>query len=429
VRGLELAHRKYGRKPWAELLKPAIDFARNGVVVSYSLAASLRGAAQLLSKFPDSERIYLRNGSMYQMGDVLVQPDLARTLERIARFGARDFYEGETANKLAAGMTENGGLVTLADLKDYKAIERKPLEGVYKGYRIITSPPPSSGGVGLLQMLGMLQGSGYEKGGPGSAATYHYLAETMRRFYADRSIYLGDPDFFHVPVRRLLDPDYLRKRRESIDPNRTTPSDQLGPGRGVTSESTETTHYNVLDSEGNIVAVTYTLNNGYGSGVTAPGLGFLLNDEMDDFAAKPGSANMFGLVQGESNSIQPGKRPLSSMTPTIVLRNDKPYLVLGAPGGPRIISAVLQVMLNVLDFGMNIQDAIDAPRIHHQWRPDRLDIEKGISPDTIALLKRRGHHIEESKPVVIARVEAILIDGGWLQGGHDGRGSGKAAGY
>ena len=417
VRGLELAHRKYGRKAWAELLKPAIDFARNGFPVSYTLSESLRRSDKLLSKFPESKRIYLKNGEMYKMGDVLVQPELAGTLERIARYGARDFYEGEIAKKLAAAMAANGGLITLADLKNYEAVERKPLEGTYKGYRIITSPLPSSGGVGILQMLGMLEGSGYEKGGAGSAATYHYLAEVMRRYYADRSVYLGDSDFFHAPIRQLLNPEYLRARRQSIDPDHATRSDDLGPGGPFQKESTETTHFNVVDAEGNAVAVTYTLNDGYGSGVTVPGLGFLLNDEMDDFAAKPGSPNMFGLVQGESNAIQPGKRPLSSMTPTIVLRDGKPYMVLGAPGGPRIISAVLQVILNVIDFGMNIQDAIDAPRIHHQWRPDRLDVEKGISPDTIALLKQRGHHIEETKPVVVARVEAILIDGGWLQGG------------
>jgi gamma-glutamyltranspeptidase/glutathione hydrolase len=278
-------------------------------------------------------------------------------------------------------------------------------------------------------MLGMLDGSGYEKGGAGSAASFHYLAEVMRRYYPDRSEYLADPDFYRVPVRHLLDPAYIRRRHASIDPNRASSSDQIGAGGPFGAESTETTHYNVMDAEGNAVAVTYTLNNGYGNGVTVPGLGFLLNDEMDDFAAKPGTPNLFGLVQGEANAIQPGKRPLSSMTPTMVLRGGKLYLMLGAPGGSRIITAVLEVMLNVIDFGMNIQDAIDAPRIHHQWKPDRLDIEKGVSPDTIAILKARGHHIDETKPVVIARVEAILIDSGWLEGGQDGRGSGKAVGY
>jgi gamma-glutamyltranspeptidase/glutathione hydrolase len=278
-------------------------------------------------------------------------------------------------------------------------------------------------------MLGMLDGTGYEKAGAGSATTYHYLAEVMRRFYADRSEYLGDPDFVKNPVEALLDPGYVRKRRESIDPIQATASDQLGPGLPAGKESTETTHYTIVDEKGNVVAITYTLNAGYGSAVTVPGAGFLLNDEMDDFAAKPGSPNLFGLVQGEANAITPGKRPLSSMAPTILLKNGKPFIALGAPGGSRIITAVLQVMLNVIDFGMNVQDAIDFPRIHHQWKPDRLDIERGVSPDTIALLKKAGYHIEEAKPIVGARVEGILIDGGWLQGGHDERGAGKAAGF
>jgi gamma-glutamyltranspeptidase/glutathione hydrolase len=326
-------------------------------------------------------------------------------------------------------MEKNGGLITLDDLREYQAVERQPLEGDYHGYHIITSPPPSSGGVGILQMLAMLDGTGYEKQGAGSAAAYHYLAEVMRRFYADRNEYLGDPDFVKNPITALLDPAYIRTRRGSIDPVQASPVDQIRPGLPAGKESTETTHYSIADEQGNVVAVTYTLNNGYGSAVTVPGAGFLLNDEMDDFAAKPGSPNLFGLVQGEANAIGPGRRPLSSMVPTIVLKNGKPFLVLGAPGGSRIITAVMQVMLNVIDFGMNIQDAIDFPRVHHQWKPDRLDIERGISPDTIALLKKAGYPIEEAKPVVIARVEAILFADGWLQGGHDDRGTGKAAGY
>ena len=429
VRGFELAHKKYGRKSWADLVAPSIALARDGFAVSYSQARSFTDSRKLLEKFSESNRIFLRSGRPYEVGEVFRQPELASTLERIQRGGANEFYEGETARRLAAEMERHSGLITIDDLKAYRAIERQPLEGTYKGYTILTSPLSSSGGIGILQMLGMLEGSGYEKTGAGSAATFHYLAEVMRRYYADRSEYLGDPDFYHVPVKGLLDPAYIRSRRATIDPDHTTPSDQLGPGRPSGIESTETTHYSIVDADGNAVAVTYTINNGYGSGVTVPGLGFLLNDEMDDFAAKPGAPNMFGLVQGESNAIQPGKRPLSSMTPTIVLRDGKPFLVLGAPGGSRIITAVLQVMLNVIDFGMNVQDAIDAPRVHHQWKPDRLDIERGISPDTIALLRRRGHMIDEANPTVIARVEAILLDGGWLQGGQDGRGSGKAAGY
>ena len=429
VRGLELAQKKYGLQSWTALLQPAINLAAKGFPVSHWMMQSLHASADSLSPFPDSKLIFLKGGAFYDWNELFRQPDLARTLERIAREGAKDFYEGETARIIAREMEKNGGLITLDDLRDYQAVERKPLEGDYKGYHIITSPPPSSGGVGILQMLAMLNGSGYEKTGAGSATTYHYLAEVMRRFYADRNEYLGDPEFVKNPIERLLDSTYIRKRRDSIDPIQATPSDQISPGLPAAKESAETTHYSIADEQGNIVAVTYTLNAGYGSGVTVPGAGFLLNDEMDDFAAKPGSPNLFGLVQGEANAIAPGKRPLSSMVPTIVLKNGKPFLALGAPGGSRIITAVFQVMLNVIDFGMNLHDAIDFPRIHHQWKPDRLDIERGISPDTIALLKKAGYHIEETKPVVIARVEGILLDGGWLQGGHDERGAGKAAGY
>ena len=430
VRGLELALKKYGTKPWSEVLQPAIHLASSGFPISYSQMRSFHYAADLLSQFPDSKRIFLKDGTFYDWNENFQQPELARTLGRIAQNGAREFYEGETARILASQMEKNGGLITMEDLREYQPVERKPLEGDYKGYHIITSPPPSSGGVGILQILAMLDGTGYEKSKAGSATAYHYLAEAMRRFYADRNQYLGDPDFVKDPITALLDSAYIKARRDSIDPALATPSDQINPGlpAGV-AEGSETTHYSIADQQGNLVAVTYTLNAGYGSGVTVPGAGFLLNDEMDDFAAKPGSPNLFGLVQGEANSIAPSRRPLSSMVPTIVLKDGKPFMVLGAPGGSRIITAILQVMLNVIDFGMNIQDAIDFPRVHHQWKPDRLDIERGISPDTIVLLKKAGYNIEEGKPVVIARVEAILLADGWLQGGHDERGSGNAVGY
>src|SRR5581483_1423109 len=341
---------------------------------------------------------------------------LAATLKRIRDRGASDFYEGETAHRFAAAMKENGGLITLEDLKNYKVAERKPLTGSYHGFDIITSPPPSSGGIGLLQIAGMLDGTDYEKAGAGSAAVIHYVAECERRYYADRSRFLGDPDFAHVPVKQLLDPKYLASRRATIDPQRATPVDQIQPGDIEMHESSETTHYNVVDAEGNAVAVTYTLNNGYGSAVTVPGLGFLLNDEMDDFAAKPGEPNMFGLVQGEANAIQPRKRPLSSMMPTIVTRNGKLFMALGAPGGSRIITAVTEVFLNVVDFHMNAQDAADWPRFHDQWRPDKLECENGISPDTVAILRRMGHNAVEAKPRERARVEVIVNEDGWLQG-------------
>ena len=430
VRGFALANKKYGLKPWAELVKPAVRLAAEGFPVSKWQMDSWHRSSPLLSRFPESERIFLKGGAYYDWQETLKQPELARTLERIARLGASDFYDGETAHILANGMAKNGGLITLADLHSYQAVERTPLQGDYKGCHLITSPPPSSGGVGLLQMLAMLNSTGYEKFGAGSAESYHYMAEVMRRYFADRSKYLGDPDFVNNPISALLAPAYIQSRRAKIDPDRATSSEQIVPGLIVGNEGTDTTHYNIIDEQGNAVAVTYTLNNGYGSGVTVPGAGFLLNDEMDDFAAKPGEPNMFGLVQGERNSIAPGKRPLSSMMPTIILKDGKPFLVLGAPGGPRIITAVLQVILNVIDFGMNVQEAIDAPRIHHQWRPDRLDAEAGVSPDTIARLQRMGYSTHTADPGEQARVEAILIGSSWLQGAHDGRNSrGKAEGY
>jgi gamma-glutamyltranspeptidase/glutathione hydrolase len=427
VRGLELAHKRFGTKPWAELVKPAVELAAKGFVVPYGMAQGLRGEAKDLERFPETKRIFLKNGALFEAGDRLLQPELARTLERIQTKGAADFYEGETAKIFASEMAKNGGLITLRDLKNYKAVERRPLTGKYRGYDILTAPPPSSGGIGILQMLGVLEGSGYEREGAGAAATIHYVAETMRRFYADRSEHFGDPDFAKVPLKGLLSPRYIERLRNSIDPARATPSDRIKPGRVSVYESGETTHFSIVDPEGNAASLTYTLNGGYGSAVTVPGLGFLLNNEMDDFAAKPGAANMFGLVQGENNAIQPGKRPLSSMTPTILLRDGKLFMVVGGPGGGRIISSVLQTILNVTDFGMNIQDAVDAPRFHHQWSPDKLTIERGFSPDTIKLLEARGHSVETTNSV--ARIFAIVIDQEWVQGAADGRSYGKAEGY
>jgi gamma-glutamyltranspeptidase/glutathione hydrolase len=428
VRGFELAHRKYGSRKWAGLIEPAAVLAAQGFQVSYPLAESLK-AARNLAQDPESKRIFLKNGTHWEPGETLTQPELARTLRRIAQNSANEFYQGETAQKLAEAMARKGGLITLADLKDYAAVERTPLTGTYKGYGIVAAPPPSSGGVGILQMLAMLEGSGYQKSGFGAASEIEYLAEVMRRYYADRSQYLGDPDFGKLPLTKLLDPAYIQRRRDSIDPNHATPSTQILPGLPAGRDGGETTHYNVVDAQGNAVAVTFTLNEGYGNGITVPGLGFLLNDEMDDFASKPGSPNAFGLIQGEPNAVQPGKRPLSSMTPTILTRDGKFFMAVGAPGGSRIISAVLQTILNVVDFGMNAQDAVDAPRIHHQWQPDKLFLEPGISPDTAALLRSRGYDVDRSPGLVLARVEAIVSKGGWLEGGSDGRGSGKAAGY
>ena len=324
-------------------------------------------------------------------------------------------------------MAAHGGGITAEDLRGYKAIERKPLEGTYRGYGIVTSPPPSSGGVGILQMLGILEGTDYAKTGAGSARTLHFEAEAMRRFFADRAQLLGDPDFVKVPLAGMLNPAYIKTLRDSINPDKATPSAEIHAGDMSAYESPQTTHYSIVDEMGNAVSVTFTLNESFGSGVTATGLGFLLNDEMDDFAAKPGEPNLFHLIQGEATAIAPHKTPLSSMCPTIVTRDGKLYLVLGAPGGPTIITAVLQVMLNVMDFGMNAQQAVDQTRIHHQWMPDVLRIENTVSPDTVELLKQRGHSVQLVNGM--AEIAAIRIDGQWIEGAPDGRVEATAKGY
>lgn len=427
VRGLEMAHRKYGRKPWASLVAPAVELARKGFPVSWGLAQSLRNAAKSLSRFPESNRIFLRNGKYFEPGEILAQPELARVLERIRKSGARGFYEGQTARLLAADMKAHGGHITEEDLKNYHAVERQPLGGRYRGHEILTAPLPSSGGAGVLQMLGVLEGTGFEKAGWGSARAIHYMVEAQRRFFAERAQHFGDGDFVKVPLASLLAPSYLSKLRESIDPERATPSGQVRAGVFGGREPTETTHYTIADAEGNVVAVTYTINSGYGAKVAPTGLGFLLNNEMDDFAPKPGEANAYGLVQGEANAIAAHKRPLSSMTPTIVLRGGKPYLALGSPGGPTIINTVLEVIVNVLDFGLNVQDAVNRPRFHHQWLPDRISMEPGFSPDTLALLEARGHKIHRVNAQ--GEVAAILFDGGYLQGAADPRTESTAEGY
>jgi gamma-glutamyltranspeptidase/glutathione hydrolase len=425
VRGLEYASSKYGKRQWAELVKPAVELASKGFTLSYAQAQGMRGARGL-SEFPESNRIFLRGGKYYEPGDLFVQPELGRTLDRIARLGSKDFYEGETAQLLAKDMKEHGGLITVDDLKKYTAIERKPLTGAYRGHLIVTAPPPSSGGVGVLQMLGILEGTGFEKSGAGSAASVHYIAEAMRRYFADRSEHLGDPDFVKTPITAMLNPKYLAKLRASIDPERATPSTEIHAAKFATAEANETTHYSVADGDGNIAIVTYTLNGGYGSKVTAAGLGFLLNNEMDDFAPKPGEANMYGLIQGEANAIAPRKTPLSSMTPTIVLKDGKPVLALGSPGGPTIINTVLEVIINTIDFGMNVQDAVNWPRFHHQWLPDVLNMEPGYSPDTVALLEKRGYTVKRVNSQ--GECAAIAFHNGWMEGAPDPRSEGTAQG-
>ena len=425
VRGLEYASKKYGKKAWADLVRPAVELASKGFTLSYSQAQGLRGAKSL-SKFPESNRIFLRGGRYYEPGELFVQADLGRTLDRIARLGAKDFYEGETAQLLAKDMKDHGGLITVEDLKKYTAIERKPLTGAYRGHTIVTAPPPSSGGVGVLEMLGILEGTHFAQGGAGSASSIHYITEAMRRYFADRSEHLGDPDFVKVPITAMLNPKYLDKLRASIDPERATPSSEIRAAKFTAAESNETTHYSVTDADGNIALVTYTLNGGYGSKVTATGLGFLLNNEMDDFAPKPGEANMYGLVQGEANAIAPHKTPLSCMTPTIVLKDGKPILALGSPGGPTIINTVLEVIINTIDFGMNVQDAVNWPRFHHQWLPDELKMEPGYSPDTVALLEKRGYTVKRVNSQ--GECAAIAFHNGWIEGAPDPRTEGTAQG-
>jgi gamma-glutamyltranspeptidase / glutathione hydrolase len=437
VAGFEFAHQKFGSKSWSALLAPAVQLARDGFVVDDPFAAALKNPDSRLTLDPESKRIFLRDGNPYKPGDTFRQPELAATLARVAKNGAREFYEGDTAKRFAAAMAAHGGLITLDDLQSYKVIERAPLQGDYKGFHLITAPPPSAGGIGLLQMMGILAGTRYETAGPDSATAVHYEAEAMRRFYADRSEYLGDPSFYNVPVKALLDPAYLAWRRATIDPAHATPSELIKPGlpksldaknaRAPWRESSETTHYNVVDEKGNAVAVTYTLNGSYGNGITAPGLGFLMNNEMDDFVAKPGEPNMFGLVGGEANAIEPGKRPLSSMTPTIITKNGKLFMVVGAPGGSRITTGVMEVILDVLDFHMNAQDAVDLPRFHHQWQPDILYLQNGFRQDTEAALTKMGYEVRSTDS--IARVEAIVARDNCLEGGTESREHGKVAGY
>jgi gamma-glutamyltranspeptidase / glutathione hydrolase len=395
VAGLALIHQKYGsgRLTWAQLVAPAQRLAAQGFPVTAALARDMRASADLLSRFPESRRIFLRDGHFYRAGDRFRQPDLAATLARLQRRGPREFYVGKTAQLIASEMATHGGLVTTADLADYHAVERVPLHGSYRGYDILTMPPPSSGGVALLEMLGMLEPRDVAGLGLNSAAKIHLFAEVMRRAFRDRAELLGDPDFVSVPVNALLDHSHLEQEMTDFDPVRATPNDALpAVAPMVAHESTQTTQFSVIDTAGNAVSITYTLNGLWGDGATVPGAGFLLNNEMDDFTSKVGARNMYGLVQGASNAIAPGKRPLSSMTPTIVLKDGKPFLITGSPGGPTIINTVLLVITNVIDFGLSVTQAVDAPRFHHQWQPDVIGYEPYFtSPDTMALLTKEGY--------------------------------------
>ena len=430
--GFDLAFKKHGsgKVKWEDLVEPARKLADEGYLLSYRLANLFKAYKNNLAKYPDSNRIFLNNGKFFEEGDRLVQKDLASTLGRIQAQGAMEFYTGKTAQLIAADMKANNGLITLDDLKNYQAKERAPLRGTYRGHQIITMPPPSSGGIVMLQVLNMLESYDISAMGYNSAAKYHVLAEAARRAFADRAEYMADPDFADVPLDRLIDKKYAAERRSTIDLQKASTSAAIRHGN-LGPEPTETTHYTVVDGSGMVVSNTYTINDLYGSAVTAKGTGVLLNDEMDDFAARPGKPNMFGLIQGERNAVQPGKRPLSSMTPTIVLRKDGSlWFAVGARGGPRIISAVMQTVTNVIDHNMDIQAAIDAPRIHHQWFPDELYFEPfGLSPDSKKILESYGHKFA-ARPGNIASATGIMIDEkGVRLGAIDSRSDGEAIGY
>jgi gamma-glutamyltranspeptidase/glutathione hydrolase len=441
VAGLAFAEKTYGKLPLAQVMAPAIKLARDGYALAWEDAQDLRD--EDLGKFPESKRIFQRDGNYYQQGEILRQPDLARTLERIAK-NPDEFYHGAMARELAADIQKGGGLVTAGDLAHYEVKERGVIRGTYRDYDIISAPPPSSGGIALLEILNILEGYDVAKAGNSSAKGIHLTAEAFRRAFFDRAEFLGDPDFAKIPVAQLIDKRYAAGWRESIDLDHASVSKELKrpavfseletyaathPAALWAREPENTTHYSVVDAAGDAVAVTTTLNDTLGSRVTAEGLGFLLNDEMDDFSSKPGVPNAYGLIQGPANAIGPGKRPLSAMTPTIVLKDGKLFLVLGAEGGPTIITTVANVLMDVTDFGVDIQEAVNAPRFHHQWMPDELRLEDRISPDTVRLLKSKGHKIQIEH--FWGDGECIAIDPktGERLGASDGRNNGKAVGY
>ncbi len=427
VAGLVHALENYGNLPLSAVLKPAIELAEKGITVTQPLAYSLTHAEQRLRKWPASAGYFFReDGSLLRPGDRWRQKDLAVTLGKIASQGRDGFYKGSVADKIVGEMNQHGGLISLEDLANYKVLERKPVTGTYRGYTIAAMPPPSSGGVHLVQMLNILEGWELNKLGHNSADYLHRLIETMRRAYADRSEYLGDPDFHPVPVAQLTDKAYAHTLRQGIDTNKASASSDIAPGLKTPYESPQTTHFSVWDEAGNVVSNTYTLNFSYGSGIAVTGAGFLLNNEMDDFSAKPGVPNAYGLIGGAANAIEPNKRPLSSMTPTIVFKQGQPAFTTGSPGGSTIINTVLQTVLNIVDFEMNIAEAAAAPRIHHQWQPDKVFVEPGLNSDTQRLLSAKGHKIVPSSRV-IGRTQTISSDGEHTYGANDTRWPGGGA--
>ena len=429
VAGLALAHARYGSGLFtlADLIAPAISLARDGFAVEDDIADSLPRVQTRLARWPSSAKIFLKgDGGVLASGDTLVQRDLAATLEAIARGGPHAFYEGAVADKLVAAVRAAGGIMTREDLKNYRPVVRRPVRGTYRGYGIVSMPPSSSGGVVLIEMLNILEGYKLSDPGTDKALRLHLMIEAMKRGYADRATYLGDPAVVSAPLARLMSKRYAATLRADIDPDRARPVGEPSPA--PIREGDNTTHFSVVDRFGNAVSNTYTLNFSYGLGMVADGTGVLLNNELDDFAAKPRAPNAYGLIGGDANAPGPGKRPLSSMTPTIVLKNGRPFLVTGSPGGSRIITAVLGIITNVIDLDMGVAEAVAAPRIHHQWSPDEVAAERGLSVDVIRALQARGHKVREGPPGTSAN--SILVTPQGFVGAADGRTRGAlAAGY
>ena len=433
VAGLAYALEKYGTMKWADVAEPARKLAAEGFPVWYQLERSLKGASKSLSRYPETKRIFLRDDKPYETGEIFKQPELAAVFERMIKQGPREFYEGKTAQLIEESMKRAGNgkaWMTVEDLKNYKAVEREPLRATYRGHEIITMPPPSSGGVAMIEMLNILERYDLKSMGAGSSQATHIMVEAMRRAFADRAQFLGDPDFVKVPVAGLISRKYADKLASSIDLERASTSEGVKNGDPLPYESEETTHFTVVDKDGNVASNTYTINDSFGNKITVEGAGFLLNNEMDDFAPKPGSPNAYGLIQGEANAVAARKRPLSSMTPTIVLKDGKLWFAVGSPGGPTIINTVTQVIVNIVDHGMNIQQAIDWPRVHHQWMPDQITYEHyGLAPDVMNRLKSMGHKF--ANPRYMGDAEGVMIEDktGVRLGGSDPRLDGKSVGY
>ncbi|MFZ6654173.1 gamma-glutamyltransferase [Undibacterium sp. TJN19] len=419
VAGMDLALRKYGSLPLKDVIAPAIRLAEQGFAISPHLAELIEDSKPELGKWPASRAIFFKDGQPLRAGEILQQKDLAQSLRLIAKDGARAFYEGSIGQKIVAEMQQHAGLISATDLKNYKAVERIPVKGNYRGYEVMSMPPPSSGGVHIIQMLNMLEHFPLKEQGVNSAKTLHQLSEVMKLAYADRSEFLGDPDFYKVPLKGLTSRAYADELVKKIQPDRATPSSEIKPGKPLPYESDQTTHYSVADKFGNAVATTYTLNLNFGSGIVATGTGIVLNNEMDDFSVKAGVPNAFGLLGGDANAVQGLKRPLSSMSPTIVLKDGKPFLVTGSPGGSRIITTTLQTILNVIDHGMNVAEATITPRIHQQWMPDQLRFEKGISIDTLKLLEQKGQNLKPA--ATLGKTQTIQIGKDGFDGYSDPR--------